>query len=189
MQNILLFLFADSERRPVVATTKGHQQTWGQVSPHLFFHYTNIRFVTFADSESLVKVSFSSAFVCLCVRHRPMVPSMSIHVCFPCVVVLVVPWFRPCLGMRLPLASSFSYSYHGSAHVSVCVCVRLRPMVPSMSIHVWVYVCISSSSYSYHGSAHVCVRLRPMVPSMFIHAFAPCVVVLVLPWFRPCLCV
>ena len=53
MYSHLLFLssFADLERISVAATTKGHQQTWGQVSSSFNMQFTHIRFLSFADSE------------------------------------------------------------------------------------------------------------------------------------------
>ena len=107
-------------------------------------------------------------------RSRPRTGTMVLPRCrwrvFACVFI---PWFRPCPSMCVFLVSS-CLSFHGFVHVYVCV--------PS-----------SSSSYSHHGPAQVsfarlCVRFLSMVPSMSIHVCVSCVVVLVSPWLRPCLC-
>ena len=47
---LLSFSFTDLGGRSLAATTKGHQQIWGQVSPCSKVHSTHIRFVSFADS-------------------------------------------------------------------------------------------------------------------------------------------
>ena len=130
------------------------------------------------------------SFARLGVRLRPMVPSMSIHVCASCVVVLVFAWLRPCLCacifvlvlvvILVPWSrpgvvceSLRVSSSHGSVHVHPCVCFWCRRAGLSMASSIYVYVCVSSSSFSYHGSTHVfvcvCVCLCPMVPSKFIH--------------------
>ena len=183
--SFLLFFSADLERRSVAATTKGHQQTWGQVSARFNLHCTHSFLSLFqaslAGCNAKVRcalecssvclcVSSSSfsyhgsahVFVCVCVRLRPMVPSMFIHAFAPCVVVLVLPWFRPCLCVYI--------------FVLVRRRRRTRTMVPPRC-RLCGFACVFVPSYSYHGPAHVSVRLRPMVPSMFIHVCVACVVV------------
>ena len=123
--------------------------------------------VSLRASSSHGSVHVHPCVFSLCRRaRRSMVSSMSWYAFASCVVVLVlVPWFRPCLCVCLR-ASSSNGSVHVHPCVGLCVYIFVLVLVP------WFRPCLRASSS--HGSVHVhpcvcplCRRARPsMVSSM-----------------------